>query len=175
MRALLIVDMSNDFISDDGSLSLKKQGQVLVPHIMKHIEEFKDDIIVFCNDTHNEDDEHFKLWPKHNVVNTKGIELYGDLKNYYDQHKNDMNVYYVKKSEYDAFYKTELNDILKALKIQDVYVTGVCTDICIFNTVYGAYKEGFNTYVFKDAVATFTNNQEIFLKHMENIYKTKII
>ena len=86
-----------------------------------------------------------------------------------------MNVYYLPKDEYDAFYQTDLKDILKALSVDEVYVTGVCTDICVFNTVYGAYKEGFKTNVFSDSCATFTENQELFLKHMNMIYKTNII
>ena len=176
MRALLIVDMSNDFVADNGSLTAGKKAQAIVPNIMKHIEEFKkNDVIVFCNDTHELGCEHFKLWTPHNVKDTEGIKIYGELGEFLEEHNNDMNVYYLPKTEYDAFYKTDLTDILKALKVEDVYVTGVCTDICVFNTVYGAYKEGFKTNVFKDSVATFTDNQDLFLKHMEMIYKTKII
>lgn len=175
MRALLIVDMSNDFVAPNGSLTVGERAQKIVPNIMKHIEEFKNDTIIFCNDTHKKDDDHFKLWTPHNVIGTEGIKVYGELGEFLEKHNNDMNVYYVPKGEYDAFYQTDLKDILHALKIDEVYVTGVCTDICVFNTVYGAYKEGFKTNVFADSVATFTDNQEIFLEQMNRIYKTNII
>ena len=175
MRALLIVDMSNDFVADNGSLTAGKRAQAIVPNIMKHIEEFKNEPIIFCNDSHKMGCDHFKLWTPHNVIGTEGIKIYGELGKYLEEHRNDMNVYYLPKDEYDAFYQTDLKDILKALKVDEVYVTGVCTDICVFNTVYGAYKAGFKTNVFKDGVATFTENQDLFLNHMNMIYKTNII
>lgn len=59
--------------------------------------------------------------------------------------------------------------------VDEVQIAGVCTDICVFNTVYGAYKEGFKTIVDKNTVATFTDNQEVFLNQMNAIYKTEII
>ena len=73
-EALIIVDMSNDFVAPDGSLTVGQPGQAIVPYIKSLAEDFvsqgKD--VVVAMDAHQEDDPHFKLWPAHNVVGTEG-------------------------------------------------------------------------------------------------------
>lgn len=78
------------------------------------------------------------------------------------------------KTEYDAFYETNLAQELKEKGVKEVCLTGVCTDICIFLTAYGAYKEGFQTTVYKNGTATFTNQQEIFLNQMKSVFLSRI-
>ena len=131
--------------------------------------------VVFAMDAHEVNDSHFILWPVHNVKGTWGQEMYGDLKPWYDAHSDDDNVFMVEKSEYDAFYETELAQILKLKGVDEVLVCGVCTDICVFNTVYGAYKEGLKTSVDRRLCATFTDRGDIFIDHMHDIYQTEII
>lgn len=176
MRAYLVIDMSYDFVADDGRLTVGKPAQDIVDNIVNTLESFyrNGDIVAFCMDAHKENDPHFNIWPKHCVIGTPGAKLYGKLLTWYETHKESDKVLYIDKSEYDAFYHTNLGDKLRAFKVDDVVVSGVCTDICVTNTVYGAYKEGFATTVFKNEVATFTKNGEIFLDSMANFYKTKI-
>jgi nicotinamidase-related amidase len=176
-KAYLIVDMSNDFVDDQGSLSAGEKAQKIVSKILLRIEEFhrNNDLIFFCMDSHHKNDAHFNLWTPHNVKGSWGAQLFGGLNDWYQKHKEDTNVFFLEKSEYDAFYKTNLCDILKKADIETVYIAGVCTDICVFNTVYGAYKCGFKTVVANDECATFTQNHEIFLNQMNLIYKTQII
>lgn len=64
-EALIIVDMSNDFVAPDGSLTVGQPGQAIVPYIKSLAEDFvsqgKD--VVVAMDAHQVDDPHFKLWP----------------------------------------------------------------------------------------------------------------
>lgn len=176
-QAYLIVDMSNDFVDDKGSLSAGKPAQAIVPAILKTLDSFDkaNDLIVFCMDDHKEHDDHFLLWTPHNVSGTWGARLYGALNGWYESHKEQRNVIFLKKSEYDAFYETDLAKRLKDAGVGSVRVAGVCTDICVFHTVYGAYKCGLKTLVAEDECATFTKNQEVFLEQMNLIYKTEIV
>jgi len=176
-KAYVVVDMSNDFVHENGSLTAGAPAQAIEGNILKRVEDFNKEghIIVFAMDAHAENDDHFKLWTPHNVIGTWGAELYGKLGQWFNENKENENVYYLPKGEYDAFYETDLKDILNSHGVTEVYVSGVCTDICVFNTVYGAYKAGFPTFVAKDEVATFTANGEIFLNQMNAIYKTEII
>lgn len=176
-KALLIVDMSNDFVADKGSLTVGKKAQEIVNRICIEANEYliNQDLVIFCNDFHKKNDSHFLLWPSHCVENTFGSQLFGDLLMWYQQNQTNPNVFLLHKSEYDAFYKTHLNQILTSFSVKEANVCGVCTDICVFNTVYGAYKEGLKTVVDENLVATFTNNQEVFLDQMNAIYQTKII
>lgn len=176
-KAYLIVDMSNDFVDSGGSLTAGAAAQAIVPSIMARIKEFfaQGELIVFCMDNHSENDPHFRLWTPHNVIGSWGAGLYGELSDWYEAHRESENVVFLPKSEYDAFYRTELGELLSQNEIKEVYVSGVCTDICVENTVYGAYKLGYPTFVARDECATFTDNQEIFLSHMNMVYKTTII
>lgn len=175
--ALLIIDMSNDFVDDDGGLTAGKPAQQIVPEIVAKANEFlqRGEIVAVCMDAHKENDPHFELWPRHNVKGTWGQELYGQLGEWYRKHKDDPHVLYVPKPEYDAFYGTDLHERLQEHGVKRVHLTGVCTDICDFLTAYGAYARGYKTVVYKKATATFTENHEVFLKQMNAIFKTEIV
>lgn len=176
-EALLIVDMSNDFIADDGALTVGKTGQNIVPYIKKLAEEFlaKEKLVVISMDAHQTNDLHFELWPPHNVVGTEGQQLYGELYDWYEENKEKENVRYVPKINYNAFFKTKLSEILKNRAVNTVHVVGVTTDICVFSTVSGADAEGFKTVTHKQGVATFTDLGDIMLEHMTRCFHTEVI
>ena len=176
-EALIIVDMSNDFVADDGGLTVGRPAQGIVPYIVKLAEQFlaNDHLVVIAMDSHQPADPHFKRWPYHNVVGTKGQELYGRLKKWHEQNKDNPNVIYVPKTNYNAFYNTGLAEKLRAAGVETVHVTGVATDICDFLTVAGADAEGFKTVVHRKGVATFTKHNETFLEHMRLCFHTEII
>lgn len=175
-EALLIIDMSNDFVDDKGGLTAGKPAQDVVPKIIETANEFlqQGNIVAVCMDSHEENDSHFELWPEHNVKGTWGQELYGPLKNWYEQNKENDHVLYVPKPEYDAFLGTNLDELLKEREVDTVHLTGVCTDICDFLTAYGAYARGYKTVAHSDCMATFTDQHDIFLKQMKAIFKTEL-
>ncbi|WP_246055351.1 cysteine hydrolase family protein [Pseudalkalibacillus caeni] len=176
-NALLIIDMSNDFVHSEGSLTAGEPAQAIVKHIIDLADDFlsRGQEVVVCMDAHEENDTHFELWPSHNVKGTWGQELFGDLKAWFEQHKGDENVKYIPKPEYDAFFNTDLESHLKAKNVEKVHLTGVCTDICDFLTAYGAYARGFKTVAHQNAMATFTENHDVFLNHMKSVFKTEIV
>jgi nicotinamidase-related amidase len=175
-ESLLIIDMSNDFVDDNGGLTAGKPAQAIVPKMIEKADEFlkEGNIVVVCMDAHEKNDPHFELWPEHNVKGTWGQELYGPLKDWYEEHKDSAQVLYVPKPEYDAFYGTNLDELLKERDVDTVHLTGVCTDICDFLTAYGAYARGYKTVALSDCMATFTDQHDIFLNQMHAIFKTEI-
>jgi nicotinamidase-related amidase len=175
-EALLIIDMSNDFVHDKGGLTAGKPAQAIVPYIIERAEAFiaEGKAVVVCMDAHEENDPHFDLWPRHNVKGTWGQALYGPLQEWYEEHKDHPNVFYVPKPEYDAFFGTNLDNILKEKQVDTVHLTGVCTDICDFLTAYGAYSRGYKTVAHAKGMATFTDQHDLFLNHMAAIFKTEI-
>lgn len=175
--ALIIVDMSNDFVADNGSLTAGKPAQEIVPYIIEVAEKFlaESGKVVIAMDTHKKNDPHFEMWPPHNVYGTEGHELYGELMNWYKKFQYHPNVIVQPKEDYNAFFKTDLAGKLKILGVEKVHVTGVCTDICDFLTVAGANAEGFKTAIHKRGVATFTNNGETFINQMKLCFHTEII
>ncbi|WP_409298626.1 cysteine hydrolase family protein [Peribacillus sp. SCS-26] len=177
-EALIIVDMSNDFVSDTGTLTAGRPAQEIVPYIKDQADRFFSEgkLVVFTMDAHEENDPHFQLWPPHNIKGTKGQELFGDLKEWYKQHKeNENRVWYIPKTNYNAFHETGLAEKLKEQGVEKVHVTGVCTDICSYQTVAGADAAGFKTAIHKRGNATFTDLGDTFIEHMKLCFHTEII
>jgi nicotinamidase-related amidase len=176
-KAYLIVDMNNDFVASDGALTVGAPAQKLVPSILRRAKAFLEEgnMVIFCNDCHEETDKHFAVWAPHCIQGTKGELPYGDLFSFYEENKENENVLIVPKSEYDGFYKTPLADVLAMNEVREVVISGVCTDICVFQTIYGAYKAGYFATVYKDETATFTEFGGAFLKNAAVAYKTTVL
>jgi len=176
-EALLIVDMSNDFVHDEGSLTAGRAAQAIVPYIVELADRMVRDghIVAVCMDEHQEGDPHFLDWPPHNVKGTWGQQLYGDLATWYDRERDRDSVMYVPKASYNAFSGTDLAVRLRAFGVERVHIVGVCTDICDFLTAGGAYDAGFATVVHRAGCATFTDQGELFLEHMQRCFHTEIV
>lgn len=176
-EALLIVDMSNDFVADDGTLTVGKPAQEIVPYIVSLAEQFlaAGKVVAIGMDAHRKDDPHFELWPPHNVIDTLGQELYGELHDWFEKNKEKEEVLYVPKTNYNAFFKTNLAETLRKRGVEKVHVVGVTTDICDFMTIGGADAEGFQTAIHKRGVATFTDLGDTMLEHMQRCFHTEVI
>jgi nicotinamidase-related amidase len=61
----------------------------------------------------------------------------------------------IDKYGYSAFHDTVLPQILKAEGIDTLVVTGTVTQICIEDTVHGAFHSGYPTIVVADAVSSY--------------------
>jgi len=162
-KALIVVDMVNDFV--DGALPVGEPAKKIVPFIMEKIKEFhkNGDIVVFACDSHKDGIDG--NWPKHCDPDTDGAKLYGEIGEWYVANSGDMWI--EEKETYDSFHNTGLTQWLRASDVEEVYVVGVCTDICIYSTVAGAYFNGFKVNVFKDGCATL----EVFKDREPQVYQ----
>ena len=75
MKALLIVDVQNDFCP--GGVLAAPGGDKVVPVINRLMEHF--DIIVASRDWHPKGSIHFNKWPVHCVENSFGASFHSDL------------------------------------------------------------------------------------------------
>lgn len=152
--ALIVVDVQNDFLPG-GSMGVK-EGDAVVPVINRLLPMFK--TRVFTRDWHPEDHISFSSnpqftdmsWPPHAVRGTKGAEFHPDL-----QVPEDAIIVSKApesdKEAYSGFQATDLARQLGGKGTKRVFVGGVATDYCVKFTVQDALKEGFETYVIKDA------------------------
>jgi nicotinamidase-related amidase len=180
-KALINIDYTYDFVAENGSLTAGKPGQELEDRITEITREFieNEDYVVFAIDVHEEGD-HFhpetKLFPPHNIRGTQGRDLYGALKDLYEDNKNKSNVHYIDKTRYSAFAGTDLAIKLRERGVTDLYLVGVCTDICVLHTAVDAYNQGFKIYVYQDAVASFNQaGHEWALSHFEGSLGATVI
>lgn len=180
-RALINIDYSNDFVHNDGKLSCKESAQLLEENILNLTKEFyyNDEYIVFAIDLHNSEDSlhpESKLFPEHNIQNSWGRKLYESLENFYQEVRNSKNIYYMDKTRYSAFAGTNLFIKLQERKIEEIHLTGVCTDICILHTAIDAYNLGFKIVIHEDCVASFDKNgHEFAINHFKNILGASLL
>lgn len=172
MKVLLIVDVQYDFLPG-GALAVE-EGDKIIPVINRLQEEFQ--FIVATQDWHPVKHGSFAanhkgniigdivklggidqiLWPVHCVEETKGAEFHSSLhtKKWANiiQKGTDVMV-----DSYSGFFDnnrkkdTGLADYLKKHGVKEVYVVGLAADYCVKFTVLDALKEGFKTYLIKDA------------------------
>ena len=152
MKALISIDYTNDFVATDGALTTGAAGQAIEETLVAQTKAFIEngDFVVFAIDRHELDDNFHpenKLFPPHNLAGTAGRELYGSLAPLYAKHQADKNVYWLDKRHYSAFSGTDLDIRLRERQITDIYLTGVCTDICVLHTAVDAYNLGYTIHI----------------------------
>jgi len=169
-KALLVIDMLNDFLLEGAPLEVSK-GREIVSALKRRIEEARREgtpTIYIC-DSHNKDDEEFKVWPPHAISGTEGAEIIKEL-------KSEEKDYIIRKKRYSGFFETDLNDTLEKLGVKELIITGLVTNICILYTTVDAVMRGYQVTVPKDSVAALNEEEGQFaLNQMKNILKAKII
>jgi len=166
MKALLVVDMVKDFIEKGGALYCGDRSRRIIPFVKQKIEEFhrSGDLVIFIKDSHREDDAEFKMFPPHCVKGTRGAEIIDEL----PVAPGDI---LVEKNRYSAFYGTNLDNILKDRVVTEAHIVGVCTSICVMDTVGDLRNRDYPVVVYKDGVADFDAEAHRFsLRRMEKIY-----
>ncbi|MDY2993332.1 cysteine hydrolase [Ligilactobacillus animalis] len=179
-KALLIIDYTNDFIADDGTLSCKEPGQAIEESILKLADTYlaNGDYVILPTDTHQLNDKYHpesKLFPPHNIEGTWGHQLYGKLAKWYQNNQTNELVWQYSKDRYSSFQNTGLDNFLRTRKIDTLCLTGVCTDICVLHTAVDAYDLNYSLEIPKNAVASFDQiGHEWALRHFESSLGAKV-
>lgn len=160
MRALLIVDVQNDFC-EGGSLAVVG-GQSVVSKINALLATRHGyDHIVATQDCHIDPGSHFSdtpdfidSWPPHCVAGSRGAEFHPDL------HTGQIEEVF-RKGAYAAAYSgfkgtadgVGLAQWLQGRGVDEVDVVGIATDYCVKATARDAAAAGFTTRVLVDLTA----------------------
>ncbi len=171
MKALLIVDVQNDFCPG-GPLAVT-EGDKVVPVINRLMPFFP--VVIASKDWHPRDTVHFKKWPPHCVQGTVGAEFHPALDASPIQ-KVFLKGTYNRDDGYSAFEATnaDLGEYLKENGISDLYVTGLATDYCVKASALDAVKRGFQTHVVEDAVAAVNANPGDGLQSLEEMERAGV-
>lgn len=161
MRALIIVDVQNDFC-EGGSLAVAGgaavaravSGRLAGDHEYGHV--------VATKDFHIDPGSHFSdhpdyagSWPSHCVAGTLGAEFHPDLDT------GAVEAVFLKGAHAAAYSGfegaddagTPLADWLRARGVDEVDVVGIATDYCVNATAADAARAGFATRVLLDLTA----------------------
>lgn len=170
-RGLIVIDMLKDFIDEKGALFCGNECRKIVPFIVNTVERMRKEgsTIIFLGDCHDKDDKEFQLFPPHCICSTEGAELIEEL-------TVMPGDYFVNKTRYSGFYDTNLDEILISERLDEVYLSGVCTSICVMETVADLRNRDYLTFVFRRGVADFDQEAHNFaLKRMETILGATIV
>jgi nicotinamidase/pyrazinamidase len=161
MRALIIVDVQNDFC-EGGSLEVTGGSAVArgISELLASGPGYAH--VVATKDFHIDPGEHFSespdyaaSWPRHCVAGTAGADFHPDF--------DPAGVEAVfMKGHYSAAYSgfegtdesgTTLTDWLRQRGVDEVDVVGIATDYCVRETAADAAKAGFKTRVLRNLTA----------------------
>ncbi len=170
-RALLIIDMLNDFVDEEGALYTGEAGREIIPVVAKVLEKARNEqwpVIYLC-DQHAKDDSEFKMFPLHCLAGTDGGEICPELAPLEGE-------YIIPKRRYSGFYGTDLDLTLRELGVDELVLTGVCTNICVLYTTADARMRNYTVKVIKDGVASFGQEaHEFALREMEKTLGAQLI
>jgi len=169
--ALIIVDMQNDFVRDNGSL--------FVPTAKNTIDNIKSLIdrarqkqvkIIYTQDTHLDGDKEWEIWPVHCKKGTKGWEIIHEL-------KPDENDLVVEKNRYDGFYETPLEHYLSHVwKLENLIITGTVSNICVAHTAASAGLRWYKLVIPSDGISSLTDfDHQTTLRQVSSLYAGRIV
>ncbi len=193
MKALLIIDVQNDFLPG-GSLAVS-EGNEIIPVINHLMPQF--DLVVASQDWHPADHGSFAanhsgrnpgdaitlngqpqtLWPVHCVERTQGAEFSealdcAPIDRVFRKGQNPLV------DSYSAFFDnakqgdTGLSAFLKERGVTQLYLVGLATDYCVKFTARDAIGEGFAVELVVDAcrgVDLVAGDVERILRELESL------
>lgn len=161
---LLILDMQNYFTDKESHANIPAAEYILkdISHLLREC--IKNDLMVILTRHLNN---------QKNAFNMK--KWWGDLireENTLSQIHESLKLESVStiiKHQYDAFYQTNLEEILKRKGINQVIISGVMTHLCCDSTARSAFIRGFEVFLLIDGMATYNreyhNSTLINLSH----------
>lgn len=160
MRALIVVDVQNDFCAG-GSLAVSG-GDAVARAITGLLARREYQHVVATADHHVDPGDHFSgepdfltSWPPHCVAGTPGQQFHPELDT------STIEAVF-RKGRHSAAYSgfegadesgTGLADWLRARGVDEVDVVGIATDYCVKATAADAVEAGFRTRVLLDYTA----------------------
>jgi nicotinamidase-related amidase len=169
-KALIVVDMLNDFVDENGALYCGETAREIVPFIKQRLDIFRKnkDLVIYLQDSHDRNDKEFEKFPEHCLSDSWGSQIIKALTPMPGEKV-------VPKKRYSGFFGTDLENILAGAGIAAVEVVGVCTSICVMDTVGGLANRDYTISVPVKGVADFDSEAHRFsLKRMEKLYGAEV-
>lgn len=141
MKALLVIDAQNTIVEFKDF----RQELSSIESIIKDFRKKETPVIFIRNIEDKETSPFYKR--------SLGSELHHSLKEYAD--------IVIEKKTPSAFFQTTLDEKLKQLGIDHVFVTGFNTEFCCQFTAIAAYDRGYQVTFIEDATGT-VNDEDIY-------------
>lgn len=160
--ALLILDMQRYFL-DESSHAHIPSGRAIIPKLRKLQDEFLKRNLTVIQTRHLNTPEDAgqmgKWWKEIIVVSNPLSQIVDEL--------SSEKIPVIYKTQYDAFWNTNLEEILKGKGVQQVVIAGVMTHLCCETTARSAFIRGFEVLFTVDGTATY--NKDFHLSTLLNL------
>jgi ureidoacrylate peracid hydrolase len=163
--ALMVIDMQKFFL-DPQSPTFTCGGPAILPTLSRLIKAFRDagrPIIYTCH-VHKSDGSDAGImkwwWQGMCVEGTPESLVHSAIA----PCPNDKIIY---KHRYSAFYNTDLETVLRVLKIEDLVISGIMTNMCCESTARDAYYRDQRVFFLADGTGSIT--EEMHLSTLLNL------
>ncbi|MFW5713176.1 MAG: cysteine hydrolase family protein [Brevefilum sp.] len=163
--ALMIVDMQNFFLEPD-SPTYTTGGSIILPNAQNLLRAFRQSNlpVIFTRHVHHPENLDAGImdwwWEGKCIEGTPESEIVPGLRPL----PNEKVVF---KHRYSAFYNTDLETVLRCLKIQDIVISGVMTNMCVESTARDAYFRDYRVWIPADGTGSI--NEEMHLASLMNL------
>ena len=144
--AVIMVDLVNDFIEEDGAMPMPDSTATLAK--AKELSELGREAgatVIWVRPGHTErKDGLFRKRTPHGFADTHGAQIHDT----FDVLEGER---VVTKRRYSAFFQTDLDMYLREHRIDRVIVCGVALNICVRSTIHDAFFNGYDVWLASDA------------------------
>lgn len=181
--ALLVVDMQYGGGAPDGSLvrmlnvDTASQEDIVTPMI--HLKQFFNDQGMLVVNIKTEYEADFSDWPmlaerfavrehQHFVKGSPDAEIIPPL-------APRSGEALVVKNRWDAFFNTDLDQLLKARQIKNLVICGAATDVCVLETCSHAFALNYHCIVPVETTASFTAARKLMGLEMLRFGRSQVV
>ncbi len=160
--ALLILDMQGYFLDPDSHACVPSAMAILpgLNQVAAFFRSKKRPVIATKHINTVEDAGMMGSWWSELITDSHGLsDIHPDLKITRDE--------VLIKSQYDAFYQSELTSVLNSYGIDQLVIGGVMTHLCCETTARSAFTRGFEIFFLVDGTATY--NREYHQASLQNL------
>lgn len=167
-EAVLVIDMLNDFVT--GALRCDRVQTTIAPlRRLLRAARAGGVPVIYCNDAHLPGLDHELTFRKpHAIRGTPGAEVIPEL-------KPEPGDFVVPKRRYSGFFETDLDALLRELRVERVILTGVHTHMCVRHTAADAFFRGYRIVVASEGTQAFTEEDySKGLQYLREVYAAEI-
>jgi nicotinamidase-related amidase len=163
--ALLVVDMQRFFL-DQASPSFTCGGLAILPNLKKLIQAFRASNlpVIYTRHVHHPGllDAGIMGWWWEGMCKegSPESEVHPEIAPQSGEKE-------VLKHRYSAFYNTDLETILRCMKVEDLVITGIMTNMCCESTARDAYYRDYRVFFLADGTGSI--NEDMHLASLLNL------
>lgn len=157
--ALLVIDMQKFFL-DPASDTYACGGPAALGAVKRLVSAFRaaGRPVIFTQHVHHPDGADLGImdgwWKGRCIQGSESSGIHPDLEPLPGERV-------IVKHRYSAFYNTDLETVLRGLKIEDLVVSGVMTNLCCESTARDAYFRDYRVFVPADGTGTISEDMHL--------------